>query len=217
MDWLDALRPIRLFSFYLALLFVVSSMLRWRQYHAILSLVTRLRNRWPNLTRLMLGHRHIFLTWNTLLPLLLTLGVFLVNFLAGRFVWPLADEFTVGELRSVWPMLLPVVTFGACMLVIDVWGTVWIGEIDVKETESYFDLAEKWLTGWRAPVVRWASLGYVNPRQMVNDQVREALLEGSKQLHVNLWWMVCQTAWRIGFGLSLWFGYVCWRHEWLRW
>jgi hypothetical protein len=213
--WLDELHPIRLFSFYLALFFFISTGLRVRQYQAVLSLVTRLRNRWPNLTRLLLGHRHIFLTWNTLLPLLLTLAVFLVNYVAGRYVWPQADRFTVAELREVWPLLAPVLGLGACMLILDVVGAVWVGEIDVKETESYFDLAEKWLTGWRAPVVNWLSLGYVNPRQMVNEQVREALLAGSRSLNVNLWWLVGQTVWRLAFGLSLWVGYVCWRHEWL--
>jgi hypothetical protein len=214
--WLDELRPIRLFSFYLMLIFLIGTALRWRQYHAVLSLVARLRGRWPNLTQLILTHKHIFLTWNTLLPLILTLVVFLTNFLAARLVWPQADAFTVGELREVWPLLGPVLTFGACMLIIDVWGTVSVGQIDLKQTEGYFDLAEKWLRGWRAPVVRWLSLGYVNPRQMVNDQVRDALTQGSKLLHTNLWWMVAQTAWRIGFGASLWVGYVCWLHGWLR-
>src|SRR5262249_46737128 len=135
--------------------------------------------------------------------------------LAGRLLWPLADQFTAGELRHLWPMLVPVLATAAIMLVIDVWGTAWVGQIDLKETEGYFDLAEKWLTGWRAPVVRWLSLGYVNPRQMVNDQVRGALLEGSKLLHTNLWWMVGQTAWRILFGLSLWGSYLCHHYGWL--
>src|SRR5262245_35485014 len=112
------------------MMFLISTGLRFRQYHAILSLVTRLAGRWPNLTRLILGHRHIFLTWNTLLPLLLTLGIFLLNFLAGRFVWPQADAFTLGELREVWPVLVPAVAFGGCMLVLDVVGAVWVGEID---------------------------------------------------------------------------------------
>ena len=50
---------------------------------------------------------------------------------------------------------------------------------------------------------------------VVNDQVRDALLQGSKILHTNLWWIVAQTGWRIAFGLSLWLGYVCWLHGWL--
>ena len=104
---------------------------------------------------------------------------------------------------------------GAGMLIIDVWGTLNVGKIDVKEAEGYFDLAEKWLSGWRAPVVHWLSFGFVNPRQMVNDQVRDALLQGSRLLHTNLWWIVGQTACRIAFGLSLWVGWVCWRYGWL--
>lgn len=215
MAWFDDLRLIPLFSVYLMLTFLIGLTVRWRQYHAITSLVLGLRSRWPNLTRLLLTHRQIFLTWRTLLPLGLTLGVFAVNWVAGHFVWPQAGAFTLGELRHVWPLLPPVLGFGACMVVMDVWGMVVVGQIDVKETEGYFDLAEKWLAGWRAPVVRWLSLGYVNPRQMVSDQVRDALTQGAKVLHVSLWWTVAQTAWRIGLGLSLWVAYVCWRHGWL--
>lgn len=214
MVWLDELRPIRLFSFYLALLFFIGTGLRWRQYHAIISLVSRLRTRWPNLTGLVLSHRHIFLTWNTFLPLILTLSVFLVNSFFGHFVWPTADQFTVADLRVIWPALYPVLLFGACMVIFDLWGLALVGQIDLKETESYFDLAETWLRGWRAPVVRALSLGYVNPRQMVNDQVRAALLEGSKLLHTSLWWMTAQTFWRIVFGLSLWLSYAL--QGWLR-
>jgi hypothetical protein len=204
MSWLDDLRLIRFFSLYLALIFVVSTTLRWRQYHAVISLVTRLRSRWPNLTRLVLTHRHIFFTWRTVLPLLLTLVILLANFILGRFVLPDADLFSVHDLRVIWPMLWPVVVFGSAMLIVDLWGTLRVGVIDLKETEKYFDLAETWLSGWRAPVVHWLSLGYINPRQMVNDQVRDALTEGSRLLHTNLWWMIAQTMWRILFALSLW-------------
>jgi hypothetical protein len=208
MSILDELRPIRFFSLYLAFIFLLSTALRWRQYHAVLSLVARMRSRWPNLTQLVLTHRHIFLTWNTFLPLILTLVVLLANFLAGRLIWPQADQFSVADLRVIWPMLWPVCVFGAGMLIVDLWGTLRVGKIDLKETEEYFDLAEKWLSGWRAPIVRYLSLGYVNPRQMVNEQVREALSQGSQLLHTNLWWMIAQTTWRIAFGLSLWASYA---------
>src|SRR3954447_20296552 len=149
------------------LTFLISTAVRWRQYHAITSLVLRLRGRWPNLTQLLLSHRHIFLTWRTLLPLGLTLGVLVVNMAANNFIWPLAHEFTLGELRGIWPLLPPVIGFAACMVLMDVWGMIDVAPIDVKETEGYFDLAEAWLSGWRAPVVRWLSLGYVDPRRMV--------------------------------------------------
>lgn len=215
MSWVDDLRPIRLFSFYLAFIFFVSTYLRWRQYHAVIALVTRLQSRWPNLTRLVLAHRSIFLTWRTVLPLVLVAGVLLANFLASRLVWPLADQFTFADLLSVWPALWPIAFFGACMLIIDIVGTVRVGQIDLKQTEGYFDLAEVWLSGWRAPVVHFLSLGYINPRQMVSDQVRDALTEGSRLLHTNLWWMTAQTVFRIGFGASLWISFALegWIHS----
>src|SRR4051812_49325484 len=88
MSWIEELRPIRLFSLYLMFYFFLATLWRCRQYHDVISLVFRMRQRWPKLTALVLSHRHIFLTWKTLLPLLLTLGVLLLNSGASWFVLP---------------------------------------------------------------------------------------------------------------------------------
>src|SRR5262245_39606632 len=103
MDWVLDLRLIRLFSFYLAVIFVVSTFLRLRQYRAVLSLLGGLKSRWPNLTTLVLAHRHIFLTWGTFGPLLLVAALLIANTLASRLVWPEADRFTLRDLLGLWP------------------------------------------------------------------------------------------------------------------
>ena len=46
MSWLYDLRLISLFSFYLTLLFCISTALRWRQYHAFAALVRHFPARW---------------------------------------------------------------------------------------------------------------------------------------------------------------------------
>ena len=42
-------------------------------------------------------------------------------------------------------------------------------------------------------VVRFFTLGYVNPRQMVAAEVRGALVNASQVLNSSLWWMSVQT------------------------
>jgi hypothetical protein len=204
MDGLLELRPIRLFSFYLAVVFLCSTTLRWRQYRTILALVTRLQSKWPNLTKLVLAHRHIFLTWGTLRPLFIVLCLLTANTLAGRLIWPQADSFTLARLLTVWPAVPVVAVTGLCMVVFDIVGTLRVGKLDQAETEKYFELAESWLRGWKAPVVRVLSLGFVNPRQIVAKEVSNALEQGAKLLHTTMWWVSIQTTLRIVFGLALW-------------
>src|SRR5262249_20378965 len=68
MSWLSELRLIPLFSVYLVVVFALSTGVRLRQYGAVLSLVRRMPERWPNLLRLVRQHLHLFLTWGTVLP-----------------------------------------------------------------------------------------------------------------------------------------------------
>jgi hypothetical protein len=208
MSWLYDLRVFPLFEFYLALVFLVSTWLRLRQYGAILALVRRFSWRWPNLLKLVRGHVHIFLTWGTVLPLLLVLGLLLLNYLARSYLWPSADRFTVGDLLRLWPALGVVGLSGLAMLVFDGYSTYLVGEVEQAELEKNFDQAEFWLRSWGAPVIRFFTLGYIHPRQMVAGEVRAALESASQLLNTTLWWVVVQTGLRIAFGLSLWLSFA---------
>jgi hypothetical protein len=208
MEWLYAIRPISLFSLYLAAAFLLSTWLRFQQYRAVLSLISRLHTRWPNLTRLVLAHRSIFLTWSTVRPLLLVLGLLCLNTLASHFIWPQAKAFQVADLIDMWPVLPVVLTTTTAMVVFDTSGAFQVTQIDTPETEKYLDMAESWLSGWKAPVVRIFTLGYINPRQMVAKEVRSALEGASSVLNSNLWWLTTQTLLRIACGMSLWASYA---------
>jgi hypothetical protein len=203
MSWLLTLNLIRFFDFYLALIFAVSTYLRVRQYTAILALVGRFPGRWPRLLALVKGHGNLFLTWGTVLPLLLSLGLLLLNLLASRLVWHQAS-LTVEDLLELWLAWPVVLASGAAMVAFDAYGTWDVGEVDRGQMEKYFDQAEYWLKSWTAPVVRVVTLGYVNPRQMVATEVRTALEGASEMINSSLWWVVVQTVLRILFGLSLW-------------
>ncbi len=208
MSWLLELRLIRFFGFYLAVMFLLSTWVRLRQYGTVLGLVRSMPNRWPRLLQLVKHHAHIFLTWGTVLPLVLLLSIFLLNYLASKWLWPPADEFTVAQLLPLYPLWPMVILSGVAMTAFDVWGVVSVTAIDQAEMEKYFDQAEYWLRSWTAPVVHFFTLGHINPRQMVAVEVRAALLSSSQMLNSTLWWVVMQAGLRIAFGLSLWLSYA---------
>jgi hypothetical protein len=203
MSWLLDLRLIPLFNFYLALFFVISTVLRLRQYKTFLALLRSMPGRWPRLFELVKQHKHIFVTWGTVLPLALMLSLFLINWLASTLLWPHA-ALTVRQLLGLW-LALPVVALsGAAMVAFDVYGALRVGTVDRAQLEKYFDQAEYWLKSWVAPVVRLFTLGYIHPRKMVAVEVRAALVSASKLLNSTLWWVIIQTGLRISYGLSLW-------------
>jgi hypothetical protein len=87
-------------------------------------------------------------------------------------------------------------------------GTFWIGEVDRELMQKYFDQAEYWLRSWTAPMVSVVTLGYVNPRKVVDVEVRKALVEASRLINLTLWWVSVQTGLRMAFGLTLWLTYA---------
>jgi hypothetical protein len=195
---------IRLFDFYLALAFLVSTAVRIRQYEAIIRLVRAVPGRWPKLFALVKQHHTIFLTWSTVMPAALALGLFLIHTLAYNLVLHTADSLTLGRLAELWMAWPVVLVFGLAMLAVDGYATFTVGAVDRHMLEKYFDQAEYWLRSWAAPVVRVFTFGYVNPRKMVAVEVQKALVEASQLLNTSLWWTNVQVGLRIAFGASLW-------------
>src|SRR5262245_58812490 len=92
---------IHLFNFYLALVFLLSLVLRVGQYASFYRIVRTFPDRWPNLLREIRQHHAIFLTLGNLWPALTALATFAVNLLACRLVWPHA-QLTAGRLFELW-------------------------------------------------------------------------------------------------------------------
>ena len=208
MEWLLSLRLIRLFDFYLILAFFVSTLLRVNQYHTILGVVRDVPGRWPKLFDLVKQHRQLFLTWGTVLPAVLTLGLWLVHTLLRRLALGHGEDLTVQQLTHLWLAVPLVLASALAMLSFDIYGAVNVAEINRTELEKYFDQAEYWLRSWTAPVVNFFTLGYINPRQMVAVEVRKALKDASDTINDGLWWMSIQTGLRILFGLCLWVSFL---------
>jgi hypothetical protein len=212
MSGLRDLNLIHFFDFYLATTFLLSTAVRVRQYLAVVGLVRSFPSRWPRLMALVSQHKSILLTWGTLRPALLALGLLVVQMVLSRFLFPDAGRppygITPGRLLEHWPALPFVAVFGLGMLAVDLYFILVVAPVDRPEVEKYLDQAEYWLKSWAAPVVKTFTLGWINPRQMVAVEVQTALVSASKELNATLWWVVLQTALRVAFGLTLWLTYA---------
>src|SRR5262245_19782026 len=209
MDWLYSLKLIRLFDFYLTIAFVLSTVVRIRQYRTILQVVRAVPSRWPRLFALVREYRHLFLTWGTILPMVATLALWVGHTLFRRMVLSATDDdLTLGRLLELWAAWPFVLVSGVAMLGFDLYGAFNVAVIEQAELEKYFDQAEYWLRSWTAPVVHFFPLGYVNPRKMVAVEVQSALIEASKLLNRSMLWVAIQTILRLLFGLALWLTYA---------
>jgi hypothetical protein len=194
---------IHLFNFYLALLFFLSLILRVQQYLSFYRIARAFPDRWPKLLSEIRQHKAIFLTLGNVSPAGIALILCALNMLACRQIWPHA-ELTIGRLFEI-PLAVPFVAVcGAAMLALDIYATLWVTDINRAEVEKYFDQAEFWLRSWTAPVVRVFTFGRINPRRMVNEEVRKALIDMSRTINSTMWWVTAQTALRIAYGLSVW-------------
>jgi hypothetical protein len=201
------LNLIHLFTFYLAAVFTISTVRRLRQYHAVAQLAVAAPNRWPRVLNQLRGHWIMFLTWATLRPAAVALGLLLIQMICSRLIWPSA-HLTLRELLTEWWMTPPVLISLTAMLAVDVYFIVRVGVIDRRETEEYLDEAEHWLTSWKGPLIQMATFGYINPRQMVYVEVRKAVEEGRGLLHKTLWWVSAQAGLRTLYGLLLWIAWA---------
>ena len=191
------------FSLYLVLAFVTGTVLRARNYRAMVGMVYNSADRWPKLRALVAAHRAIFLRWPTVLPLAVTLLLTLANACAAHFVWPSA-QVTPGDLRAHHAALAAVAITGGLMGLLDFKAVFVFARLDRAAVEAVLDRAEHWLASWKGPAVRVLTLGLVHPRRIVGEQVRVALVEAGLAANGELWATSLQILARFAFGLALW-------------
>lgn len=197
------LNLINLFDFYLAAFFLLSTWRRWNQYRAILNLLGRAPTRWPKLMSLLKDHRGILLNRATLAPTILAFLMMAIQMILSRLVLPDA-AITGSHLAEHWPFGIALLIAVVPMLLIDGYFLVRAGTVNDEETMKYLDRAESWLAGWKVTLVRTVTFGRINPRRIVEEEVRKALEELRKLMTRNFYWLALQYALRVGFGLTLW-------------
>jgi hypothetical protein len=208
MNWFWNFNLIQFLDFYFTFLFLVGTARRIEQYQNIGKLTLSGPKRWPKLLQLVREHRMIFMTWATVAPAILALGLSVTQLIASRMIWPEAGRppsgLTIGSLVEWWGALPFVVPLGLAMIGFDFYSLARVGDIPRELMEKYFDQAEYWLGSKTAHVVHILTLGYINPRKMVAEEVRKALIDASNLLNNTLWWVNIQIALRFAFGLCLW-------------
>jgi hypothetical protein len=193
---------IRVFDFYLALMFVISLVRRWEVYWDAVRIVFAVRGRWPRLMSRLADHGSLLLNWEFFRPAILAFGLTLIQMVCSRVIWPHAD-LSGDELRTDWVWFAVVVAAVVPMLAVDLYFIISVGRFDHSETVKYLDQAETWL-GWRGPLVRIATLGMVDPTRMVDAEVRKSMTEFGATARSSLWWVSAQIGCRVLFGLALW-------------
>jgi hypothetical protein len=188
---------------YLVLTFLLSTVMRYRQYQELLGMIFVVPGRWPRLFQLVREHRGLFLTWPTMMPIATTFAVMLLHTIAYHAIWHTA-QVTLADIFSRWTALIGFVLFGAGMLWLDFTTIFRIWQIDRAALERSFDQAEYWLRSWVSPAVRMLTFGFVNPRKMVHEEVSKALVNATRDLNTMMWRWTLQIAIRLLFGLTLW-------------
>ena len=198
-----AVNLIDVLDFYLWLTLAVGVIIRARNYRAIVGLVLTCSARWPKLLVLTKQFKLVFLRWPTLLPVGLALALALMNSFASHWLLIQASV-TPGDLARNWLALGAVAFTGMAMVVLDCRALFRVGRFDRAMLEANLDRAEHWLQSWKAPAVHFITLGLVNPRKIVNEQVEEALVKASLVVNGQMWSWSRQIVMRLAFGLALW-------------
>jgi len=193
---------IRIFDFYLALMFLIGLVRRWTVYRDTFLLVVS-HGRWPKLLERIHEYKGLLLNISTMRPAALALGLMLTQIVASRMIWPQAT-LRVQDIFEPWWQLVPFFASLIPMVAVDMYFLIRVGSIDRDETEKYLDQAEKWAGTWKAKMVRIATLGRYDPNQLVNEGVKQGLEKLGRTMNTSMWWVSAQVALRMLFGLTVW-------------
>ena len=194
---------IRLFDFYLLLMFVIGLLRRGAFYKDIVVLTVATIVRTPNLVRRLGANRDVLLTWPTLRPLVFALVLMVTQFVMSRLIWPEATM-TSRDVGRVWWHAVLLFSLFVPMVVVDIYFLIRVGQIDRAVANKHLARAEYWLTSWQGPAVKFFTLGFVNPRRMVDEQLRENLAWFRGTMKWSMWWLVVQVGLRVSFGVAIW-------------
>ncbi len=198
----EPLNLIRVFDFYLALMFLISVMRRREVYWNAVRILVAVRGRWPRLVKRLAEHRSLLLNWSFFRPVVLALILTIVQMVCSRLIWP--DAVLLGsDLDDEWWKLAVFVLPLAAMLAIDLYFIIRIGRFDHDGTVKDLDRAESWL-GWKGPLVRALTFGYVDPMKQVDAELRKNLSDLGITVRSSMLWVSAQIAARVNFGLALW-------------
>ena len=207
MSELAAANLLHVFSFYLAANLIISFVRRFEVYREAVVLCARFPGRWPKLISRLSEHHGLLVTGQVVWPTAVALTLMLIQFVCSRLVWPHATLHLADLEASPW-RAGAVVAAMMPMLIVDLYFLVRVGRFDRHETETYLDMAENWLTSWKSPAIRAVTFGYVDPRRIVDAEVKKGLEQLGNTVAWVMRWVAIQTACRVAFGLTLWLAWA---------
>lgn len=200
---MQTLNFLNLLEVYLVLCFVLTLIRRYRYYRSLLGIIVRLPMRWPRLLELVQKQRTIFLTWPTIVPVLVTFSLMAAHSIALNLIWVSATV-TPSLLLEHWIGLIVLIGFAVPMLYLDMTALFSNPTIDREALEKHLDQAEYWLGSWVSSAVRFITFGRVDPRERVQVEVRKALTQATLDFNRMMWRWALQISMRFGFGLTMW-------------
>lgn len=192
-----------LFQFYLGVVFILSIVLRRRQYRALVELVAAGPKRWPRLMNLLSAERWLLFSWPTLVPIALALLLMLIHSAMYNLLWPHAAV-TLSDLTHHTTALGLLLVCAANMVTVDAQSTFSHWEFNKADYEPMLDQAEYWLTTRWAPALKMLTFGRVDPEQRVRAEVRQALTRSQADIRAMFWNWSIQVGLRLAFGITLW-------------
>ena len=193
---------IRLFDFYLALMFAIGLWRRRKIYIDSIRLGLSTIGKRKRLLDRLNTHKKVLLNRDVVLPFLLVASLTVLQWVCSRMVWPHA-LLTVHEVFTSWRWIVVVLLF-IPMVCVDVYFLIRVAQIDHGETEKYLDYAESWL-GRKGVVVSVLTLGFLRPKKIVDNEMIKGLEALGKSARWALWWTSVQSTLRVSFGLAIWF------------
>ena len=128
----ESLNLIRVFDFYLALMFVISLVRRWEVYWSAIRIMLAVRGRWPRLVQRLAEHQSLLLNWSFFRPVVLALLLTVVQMVCSRLIRP--DAVLLGsDLENEWWKLAVILAPLAFML-----GIGWYVSKRMKNFDDFF-------------------------------------------------------------------------------
>ena len=198
---------IRLFDFYLEFLLLLGVYRRRRVYYDACRLGISIVDRRKKLLGVVKNEKRELLTLETLRPILVAVGLMVIQWFCSRLIWPQADVPLHTLAEPGWQIALVLAAF-APMFAVELYFLIRSGQFDHGETEKYLDQAERWLGTWKSTAVRTLTFGVVNPNAVVQNEVKKGLQELGRTVRASMWWASVQTALRLIFGVTIWLLWV---------
>jgi hypothetical protein len=192
---------------YLVLTFLLSLLIRFRQYQSNVQFAWQFPQHWPSVFEVIKQHSAIFWKWTTLLPVGITLGILIAHSVCYRLIWSEAVLTPTG-LRNHFLVLGFLVPVSLWMVFLDVRVLFTASQINFAEIEKNLSKGEFALNSRALSALRFASLGIFNPRKYVEVRVADSLHNVRLALLAQLRRWSFHTAVRITFGFLLWLGYA---------